>query len=79
MFESHRSLATDFEVSTPGLDALVDSLRVDGAYGARLTGAGFGGCVVALVAAGAGSALAARFERAWVVRAAGGATVTEEA
>jgi galactokinase len=54
MSESHRSLAVDFEVSTPGLDRLVDDLRaVDGVYGARLTGAGFGGCVVALVRPGA--------------------------
>ena len=48
---SHRSLADDFAVSTPELDLLV-SLAVDcGAYGARLTGAGFGGCIVALVPA----------------------------
>lgn len=49
--ESHRSLADDFGVSTPELDLLV-SLAVEcGAYGARLTGAGFGGCIVALVPA----------------------------
>jgi galactokinase len=49
MLASHRSLRDDFEVSTPELDLLVD-LSVDaGAYGARLTGAGFGGCIVALV------------------------------
>lgn len=51
--ESHRSLADDFAVSTPELDLLV-SLAVDcGAFGARLTGAGFGGCIVALVPAAA--------------------------
>ena len=50
MLASHRSLRDDFEVSTPELDRLVE-LSVDaGAYGARLTGAGFGGCVIALVA-----------------------------
>ena len=50
MLASHRSLRDDFEVSTPELDLLVE-LSVDaGAFGARLTGAGFGGCVVALVA-----------------------------
>jgi galactokinase len=49
MTDSHRSLADDFEVSTPALDALVASLVArPGVLGARLTGAGFGGCVVAL-------------------------------
>jgi Galactokinase len=48
--ESHRSLADDFAVSTPELDLLVTLAVEGGAYGARLTGAGFGGCIVALVA-----------------------------
>ncbi len=49
MAASHESLASDFEVSTDALDALVAELTaVPGVYGARLTGAGFGGCVVAL-------------------------------
>lgn len=49
MRDSHRSLRDDFEVSTPALDRLVDELcSRDGVFGARLTGAGFGGCVVAL-------------------------------
>jgi galactokinase len=49
MLESHASLRDDYGVSTPELDTLVE-LAVDaGAFGARLTGAGFGGCVVALV------------------------------
>ncbi len=53
MLASHGSLRDDFGVSTPELDLLV-ALGMDaGAYGARLTGAGFGGCVVALVPAGA--------------------------
>jgi galactokinase len=52
MAESHTSLRDDFRVSTPELDALVDTLVGAGAFGARLTGAGFGGCVVALVPAG---------------------------
>ena len=44
MTESHRSLADDFEVSTPALDALVDRFcGHPGVYGARITGAGFGG------------------------------------
>lgn len=50
MVASHNSLGTDFEVSTPVLDQLVAALMAsDGCFGARLTGAGFGGCVVALV------------------------------
>ncbi len=49
MDASHASLRDDFGVSTPELDALVAALREAGAVGARLTGAGFGGCVVALV------------------------------
>ena len=49
MTESHWSLARDYEVSTPALDRLVESALAHGAVGARLTGAGFGGCVVALV------------------------------
>jgi galactokinase len=52
MLASHRSLRDDFEVSTPELDRLVDLSVEAGAHGARLTGAGFGGCVVAIVAAG---------------------------
>jgi galactokinase len=51
MVESHRSLRDDFAVSTPALDTLVDRLvAAPGVHGARLTGAGFGGCVVALTA-----------------------------
>ncbi len=49
MAASHASLAADFDVSTPVLDALVAELSAaPGVYGARLTGAGFGGCAVAL-------------------------------
>jgi len=45
---SHASLRDDYEVSTPELDVAVAALEAEGALGARLTGAGFGGCVVAL-------------------------------
>jgi galactokinase len=48
--ESHASLRDDFRVSTYELDVLVDELERAGAYGARLTGAGFGGSVVAICA-----------------------------
>ena len=50
MVESHRSLRDDFGVSSDRLDAMVETAReVDGCYGARMTGAGFAGCAVALV------------------------------
>ena len=53
MTQSHVSLRDDYEVSSPALDRLVEaSLVFEACYGARLTGAGFGGCVVALVDAG---------------------------
>jgi galactokinase len=48
--ESHGSLRDDFRVSTAELDLLVEELERAGAYGARLTGAGFGGSVVAICA-----------------------------
>jgi galactokinase len=54
MAESHRSLAGDFEVSVPELDELVARLQsTAGVFGARMTGGGFGGCVVALCEPGA--------------------------
>jgi galactokinase len=53
MAASHASLRDDFRVSTPELDALVEALEGAGAYGARLTGAGFGGCAVGLLPSGA--------------------------
>ncbi len=59
MLASHQSLRDDFEVSTPELDRLVELSVEAGAHGARLTGAGFGGCIVALVDAGSADAVAA--------------------
>lgn len=49
MFASHASLRDDYEVSTPELDTFVRAAQQHGARGARLTGAGFGGCAIALV------------------------------
>ena len=48
MDASHESLRVDYDVSSPELDELVEMAREAGAAGARLTGAGFGGCIVAL-------------------------------
>jgi galactokinase len=59
MNASHASLRDDYEVSIPALDCLVGLLQQSmGVFGARLTGAGFGGACVALVAAGQGRAIA---------------------
>jgi galactokinase len=81
---SHESLRDDFEVSCAELDSLVAALAAEpGCYGARMTGAGFGGSVVALVdptqmrevAAGASAAYRARFhvDPSWfVARSLGG-------
>lgn len=48
MMRSHESLRNDYEASTPALDEIVATAVDAGAAGARLTGAGFGGCAVAL-------------------------------
>jgi galactokinase len=51
MRESHRSLRDDFEVSCKELDSLVEIAgQADGVFGARMTGGGFGGCTINLVA-----------------------------
>ena len=51
MNESHASLRDDYEVSCAELDIMVEAAwQVDGVYGSRMTGAGFGGCTVSLVA-----------------------------
>ncbi len=51
MVEAHHSLRDDYEVSADELDTIVAAaMEVPGCYGARLTGAGFGGCAIALVA-----------------------------
>ena len=66
MVESHESLRDDYEVSTPELDELVhQSMTVPGVYGARMTGGGFGGCIVALVRPDAVDALSARLNQVY--------------
>ena len=65
--ESHRSLRDDYEVSLPDLDRLVDlACRQEGIFGARLTGGGFGGAVVALVARDVAAVAGAAIARSYV-------------
>jgi galactokinase len=69
MTRAHASLRTLFEVSVPELDTLVDAaVTCEGVLGARLTGAGFGGCVVALLRRGAEAELRDRLQRAFQAR-----------
>jgi galactokinase len=64
MDASHASLRDDFQVVPPKLDELAAAARaVDGCYGSRITGAGFGGCTVSLVAADAVDAVRAATEQ----------------
>ena len=65
----HVSLRDDFEVSSPELDAIVEAARAHPACrGARMTGAGFGGCAVALVDEGAAEDFAATVARDYAAR-----------
>ena len=69
MLEGHESLRADYETSTAAMDEAVRSLSaVRGVYGARMTGGGFGGCVVALTEPGTA------LPNAWVVRPTAGAS-----
>lgn len=67
MDASHVSMRDDFEITVPTVDTAVEAARAAGAVGARMTGGGFGGCIVALVPAGAtdavGGAVADAFGR----------------
>ena len=61
MKASHRSLRDDYEVSASELDVLVEeAISVEGVLGARMTGAGFGGCIVCLARPGATAPLESR-------------------
>jgi galactokinase len=72
--EGHESLRVDFEVSIPELDRLVDWAYENGAYAARMTGGGFGGAIVALVADGDAAVFAERMPaRTWISSACNGA------
>ena len=89
MIESHVSLRDDYEVSSDALNAMVDSANAHAAcFGARMTGAGFGGCAVAVVKSDAADSfsrtVAADYEKhsghipaLYVCRASGGAELVE--
>jgi galactokinase len=68
MYASHASLRDDYEVSTPELDAFVEVAAETGAVGARLTGAGFGGCAIALIASDRAETLAGAAAERFAVR-----------
>ena len=71
MYASHASLRDDYDVSTPALDAFVETAEAEGTLGARLTGAGFGGCAIALVDEAASGALEAATRHAFARRGLG--------
>jgi galactokinase len=69
MLEGHASLRDDYNTSTDEMDAAVERLSATtGVFGARMTGGGFGGCIVAMCEPGA-------MREGWIVRAAQGARV----
>lgn len=66
MNQSHTSLRDDFEVSSPALNTIVEIAQGQpGCLGARMTGAGFGGCAVALVREGAAAAFVSTVTEAY--------------
>jgi galactokinase len=69
MIESHASLRDDYDTSTDQMDAAVNELNAtDGVFGARMTGGGFGGCLVMMCEPGA-------VRDGWLVKASAGARV----
>jgi galactokinase len=90
LVEGHESLRTDFESTVPEADLLVEAAVSAGAYGARLTGAGWGGSVIVLAPAAGGAEIVAavgdafakvhgRVPRAWPTRPSGGVRVDRAA
>jgi galactokinase len=62
---SHASLRDDFEITVPELDVAVDTALAAGALGARMTGGGFGGCIIALVETSATNEVLTAIEKAF--------------
>ena len=72
MVNSHASLRDLYDTSTPAMDAAVAQVvATPGVFGARMTGGGFGGCIVALTEPGA-------LASGWVVQAVAGAVAISE-
>jgi galactokinase len=69
MLESHASLRDDYQVSCVELDFLVDAaVAIEGVYGSRMTGGGFGGCTVTMLRPESAPAFRERIERAYQSR-----------
>jgi galactokinase len=62
---SHASMRHDFEITVPEVDTAVEAALMAGAYGARMTGGGFGGCVLALIDADQAALTGAAVESAY--------------
>jgi galactokinase len=65
---SHASLRDDYEVTVPELDVAADAAVAAGALGARMTGGGFGGCVIALTHAGQAAEVSDAVAKAYAAR-----------
>jgi galactokinase len=68
MTASHASMRDDYEITVPEVDTAVEAALHAGAYGARMTGGGFGGCVLALVDADRADATAAAIAEAFATK-----------
>jgi len=68
MTASHASMRDDFEITVEQVDIAVEAGLAAGAYGARMTGGGFGGCVLALIDADRAAETTAAVERAYAER-----------
>jgi galactokinase len=68
MTASHASMRDDYEITVPEVDTAVEAALAAGAYGARMTGGGFGGCVLALVDADAADRVSSVVREAFAER-----------
>ncbi|GAA1398156.1 galactokinase [Luteococcus peritonei] len=62
---SHASMRDDFEITVPTVDLAVETARANGALGARMTGGGFGGCIIALCEQGTGEGVGEQVAQAF--------------